>query len=469
LLLREFLASLLFGKSAQAKAIMKSEILLRVVITTLIFALNGVTFAIDADLGRFSRAKQQQIRDFARTITNKVPPMVWNFFEAVRVDDWETATNLAARISLASHRYAQSANDDAMTPALATLLWPPIAESYGAYEEFHEWNNHWLHRFGKEIIDSIPRGSIYFGGTDPGRFIISALSESQIEGKPFYTLTQNQLADQAYVDYLRVMYGNKIHIPSTNDVQKAFEEYLNDANERLKRGALKPGEDVREVNGRVQVSGVVAVMQINGLLARKLFQQNPLTEFYVEESYVLDWMYPYQTPHGLLLQLNHETLDAIPEKDLAKDQEYWKKLTDEMLGNWLDEKTSLKTICDFAMKYGSGKHLDDYSGDKTFAANSSGRKCFSKLRTAIAGLYAWRMEHSQDVEERERMYRAADLAFRQGYAIYPSSPEAIYRYINLLTNRRRPDDAILIAKTSLHLDPDNPELKNLVSQMVQRY
>jgi hypothetical protein len=448
---------------------MNFKILNFAVIAALLFYVTSRSYALDADLGRFARSKEQQVRDLARNITNKVPAIVWSFFDAVRVDDWETATNLAARINLASHRYAQADNDEAMTPALATLIWPPIAESYGAYEEFHDWNSRWLHRFGREIVGSLPRGSIYFGGTDPGRFIISALCESQIEGKPFFTVTQNQLVDRAYLDYLRVMYGNRIHIPSTNDVQKAFENYLEDANERLKRGQLKPGEDVRVVNGRVTVSGAVAVMQINGLLAKNLVDQNPQRDFFVEESYALDWMYPYLAPHELIFQLNRQPLPAISEREVAKDQEYWKKLTEEMLGNWLSETTSVNTICEFAQKYGPGKHLDDYSGDKAFAANASARKCFSKLRTAMAGLYAWRMEQAQASEERERMYRAADLAFRQGYAIYPSSPEAIYRYTNLLASRHRPDDAFLIAKTSLHLDPENPELKTLVSKLVERY
>src|SRR5205807_532054 len=112
-------------------------------------------------------------------------------------------------------------------------------------------------RFGREIIDSIPRGSIYFGGTDPGRFIISALSESHREGRPFFTLTQNQLADQTYLEYLRDMYGQKLQIPTNDDLQRVFQDYLADAQQRMKDGKLKPGEDVRIINDRVQVSGQV--------------------------------------------------------------------------------------------------------------------------------------------------------------------------------------------------------------------
>ena len=66
------------------------------------------------------------------------------------------------------------------------------------------------------------------------------------------------------------------------------------------------------------------------------------------------------------------------------------------------------------------------------------------------------------------MYRAADLAFRQGYAICPASPEAVWRSVNLLSSRRRYDDAILIVKTGLHLDPDNQQLKGLLSQLLKQ-
>jgi predicted Zn-dependent protease len=136
---------------------------------------------------------------------------------------------------------------------------------------------------------------------------------------------------------------------------------------------------------------------------------------------------------------------------------------------WAKSNTSIKAVCDFAHKYGSGKNLGDYPGDKTFAANLAARKTFSKLRAAIAGLYIWRMEHSADSDDRDRMYRAADLALRQSYAMCPSLPESVFRYANLLLSRRRPDDAILIAKTSLSLNPDDQQLQNLVSRLVQQY
>ena len=425
----------------------------------------GRATAMDSNLGQFLYAKQQQIRGFSETITNKVPRIVWKFYDSAGVEDWDTASNLFRQINAASRRYLQETNDEAMTPALATVLWPPISESYGACEQFHLWNKRWLHRFGSGVIDSIPPGSIYFGGTDPGRFVVSALCESQVEGRPFFTLTQNQLADATYVDYLRAMYGKKIHIPTVGDVQKSFEEYTADAQRRKETGRLKPGEDVQMVNGHVQVSGQVSVMAINGLIARSVFEDNSSRNFYVEESFPLEWMYPYLAPHGLIFQLNNEPLTRLSDAAVQKDLQYWKKLSDDALGGWLDEKTSLNDVCDFAYKYGLGQRLADYPGDKDFAGSDQARKCFSKLRSSIGGLYAWRAENAPDADERKRMYEAADYAYRQSYAMCPYSPEAMYRYVNLLIEHQRTDDAVLLVKTVLRLTPDDAQLRALLTTL----
>ncbi len=422
--------------------------------------------AIDPALGQFAIVKQAQIRELAGTITNKIPPLVWRFFDALRVDDWETASNVAMRINAASHRYSVSTNDESLTPALGTLIWPPISESYGAYEQFHEWNNRWLHRFGSDIIKSIPPGSIYFGGTDPGRFVVSVLCDSQVEGRPFFTLTQNQMADSTYMDYIRAMYGSKITLPTKEDVQQAFSDYAADVERRRQKGQLKPGEQVSNADGHLQISGQVSVMEINGRLVKMIFDNNPQRRFFIEESFPLDWMYPYLTPHGLIFELNRETQPEITPAEVSKDQACWQKITDEALGKWLTNGTALKEVCDFADKYGTGTHLEDYPGDKDFGGSVQTRKCYSKLRSSQAGMYAWRAQNAANNDERRRMNEAADLAYRQSYAICPYSPEAIYRYLNFLMAQNRIDDGIVMLKTSLHLEPDNEMLKSTLDKLM---
>ena len=103
---------------------------------------------IDVDLARFATSKQEQARDLARDLKDPVPSYAWSFFDAVQVDDWETATNLATRLYRASGRY--SADTNLISPALYTTVWQPIHETVGAHEAFHNWDNKLLHRFGSE-------------------------------------------------------------------------------------------------------------------------------------------------------------------------------------------------------------------------------------------------------------------------------------------------------------------------------
>ena len=48
--------------------------------------------------------------------------------------------------------------------------------------------------------------------------------------------------------------------------------------------------------------GNVAVMMINGLLCRVIFDHNPTNSFYIEENFPLEWMYPYETPIGVIMK-----------------------------------------------------------------------------------------------------------------------------------------------------------------------
>ena len=63
------------------------------------------------------------------------------------------------------------------------------------------------------------------------------------------------------------------------------------------------------------------------------------------------------------------------------------------------------------------------------------------------------------------MLKEAEFAFKQAYSFCPYSPEAVFRYINLLIGLGRVDDARLIAVTSRKLDPNNSQMDNLVSEL----
>ena len=322
------------------------------------------------------------------------------------------------------------------------------------------------------IIKSIPAGSIYFGGTDPGRGVPTAFCKSHADADPFFTLTQNALADGTYLEYLRAMYGGKIYTPTAEDSQRCFQEYMTDATRRMQEKKLKPGEDVRMVDGRVQVSGQVAVMSINGLLTKLIFDRNPDREFYVEESFPLEWMYPHLEPHGLILKLNRKPLAELPEETLDRDREYWRRLVAGMLGDWLDEKTPVSEVTAFVDRVYVRRDLAGFTGDPRFVENDYARKLFSKLRTSIGGLYAWRLNPQSATEYRpkskaeyQRLLNEADFAFRQAFALCPYSPEALFRYVQLLLQLNRMDDAVLITETFLKVDPQNQQARGLLDNL----
>jgi predicted Zn-dependent protease len=179
-------------------------------------------------------------------------------------------------------------------------------------------------------------------------------------------------------------------------------------------------------------------------------------------------MYPYLTPSGLIFELHPQPLGRLSRETMEKDMDYWKKLTGELIGDWLDNNTSVEKVCDFADKVFLQKNLSGFKGDAAFAKNEEAQKCFSKLRSSIGGLYVWRSENGNDTEEKKQAQSNADLAFRQAYALCPYSPEVVFRYANLLENLRRHDDAVLMVKTSVRLSPDDKQFQDLLRSLTRR-
>lgn len=443
---------------------------------------------LDPDLARFVADKRVEVQQLAKAQTNEIPEHVWRFFDAVQQNDFRGASNWFEELRVEgghvrpvskpvpgflgklwawvkSFFKSHGLGAGPPSPFFRSAAWPVLVETYGTFEQFNSWDSKWLHRFGRDVISSIPTNSIYFGGTDPGRFIISALSESQREGRPFFTVTQNQFADGTYLECLRTIYGAKLYIPTAADMEHAFQDYIKDAQHRYETGKLRPGEDFRMTSGRVQVSGQVAVMDINGRIAKILVEKNPDHEFYVEESFPLDWMYPQLSPHGLILKLNPNPLPELNEDVVRKDRDYWNRYVKELIGENFAGDTTVNEACDFVKKVYVEKYLAGFKGDPTFLKDEAARKCYSKLRSSIGGLYVWRAKHAKAKAEEERMRKEADLAFNQAFALCPTSPEAVFRYVNLLLDQDRQAEAMRIAELSLRLDPLNAAMHSLADRL----
>ena len=272
----------------------------------------------------------------------------------------------------------------------------------------------------------MPKGSIYFGGTDYGRFVIATVNALQ-KPSPVFCITQNALADNTYAAHLRAVYGDSIWLPKEADSARAFQRYV----EEVRSGKRGKNAELKMEDGRVQVSGVLGVMEINGILCEMIFEHNKGSHgFFVEESYVLNWMYPYLEPHGLIMRLNRQPLDNLSEETVSRDRDFWQRYI-----GLLEERPG-------------------------FAANTEARKAFSKLRSATAGLYAYR-----------KMRPQAEAAFQQAITLCPTSPEASFRLAQLYAEQERVKEAIEVMAAYLKGNPpdsrDKAEeyMKQLNSQM----
>jgi tetratricopeptide (TPR) repeat protein len=299
----------------------------------------------------------------------------------------------------------------------------------------------------------------------------------------------------AYVEKYRRARGvyppNEIHIPSPEESSKCFEDYTQDVGRRSQINQLEPGEDVKIENGRVQVSGQVAVMNINGLLCKVIFDSNPTNSFYVEESFPLKWMYPYESPFGIIMKINRDPQSELSTNVFALDHQFWSKFSSRLCGNWINYDTTVQQIADFVDLTYIHNNYKGYIGNRAFVRDDDAQKAFSKLRSSQAGMYAWRCglpgsspfcppEYRQKTAaSQDALIRETDFAFKQAFAFCPYSPEAVYRYVNFLLGLAQTeemnghpdkaghyfDDAILVGETCKKLDPYNDQITSLINNV----
>lgn len=269
---------------------------------------------------------------------------------------------------------------------------------------------------------AMERDAIFFGGTDPGRFVPTYMIFSARVRPDVFLITQNALADHTYMSVMRDLYGDDIWIPTPRDTNMAFQRYVDD----VRSGRIPASAAIAvDASGKVSIRGVQGVMEINGILCRMIFDANNWKhDFYIEESYVINWMYPYLEPHGLILKINNEPLQELTDEMIRNDMEFWEWYTERLLNN------------------------------EHFLRSAVARKSFSKLRCAIAGLYAYR-----------NLFDEAETAYRQAVELSPISPEANFRLADLYIRRGRFNDAYALMERNLELDPRNDKIVNFMRQI----
>ncbi len=362
----------------------------------------------------FATIKQSEVTNLAHDLDLPLHPGIDLFFKAAIDDDWSAISN-------AFDRLTDSAETHWERPIIRNPLWIPIHETYGAHEEWAEWkyDTALLRMLYDPILASMPDGSIYFGGTDFGRFLVTAVRDAR-DSPDIIVLTQNALTDASYAEYLRHAFGDRVWMFSVDDKRRALQRYVDE----VKSGKREP-DHIEFSSGRVNLRGAEAVMEINGLIAEMIFEHNKEKhEFYVEESYVIDWMYPYLEPHGLIFRLHEEEQDGLSKETVTKDQSFWNDYVDKLMAH------------------------------PTFEGNLEARKAFSKLRAANAGLYAYLGR-----------FELAEHGFRQALQLFPKSPEVYFRLGDMYEKQGHTEKAIEAFEELIHLEPKNERAQERLTRL----
>jgi hypothetical protein len=146
------------------------------------------------------------------------------------------------------------------------------------------------------------------------------------------------------------------------------------------------------------------------------------------------------------------------------------------VGNLLDDETSVSDLVASVERVYVRHDLQGFTGDPAFVENHYAKAMLSKLRSSIAGVYAWRLATNSPAEyqpkteaARQRLVQQTDLAFRQAFALCPYSPEAVFRYVKVLVESNRLEDAHLIAETAVHANLANSLPKDPFRDLTQRH
>ena len=350
------------------------------------------------DLGdafrRFVTLKQVEIRRVSSAFGVDKPSEVQTFIAAIESRKWRLAEK-----SYEEYRFVKARNMDIASGSLSAGL----QDISGVVELMAKWASEPMDVYVQESLRDIPAGSVIFGGTDQGRFFNIYGSLLTRSGEVM-VVTQNALADVTYSEYIRVAHSNRLTMYTTNEASATYARFVTDV-----KSGRRARSFLRSVKGQEQVSGVDAVMEINGMLAEIVFERNRSNHaFFVEESYVIPWMYAYLTPHGLIMKLNSAPLAVLPQESITADQAYWAKIESRLLSM------------------------------PSFVTNVTARQAFAKSRCAIAGIYAFRKTDA-----------TAEQAFRQALRLDPTSIEGCFRLASFLRERGKIDQAVEVVKANI--------------------
>ena len=320
-----------------------------------------------------------------------------------------------------------------LAPALLVL---PILTFRGS-EASCSQRNHWFGwMFGHDMLKDLPPGSVMIGGTDPGRFVATYMifgespqpskhkQDPSFDRRDLYILTQNALGERNYMKYLRDHYTAARPKPVNT-----FERWLGREHSYPAKPLILPTEEetqemIKIVAKNEQESGRPLgkeSSELFSLILRWIWENNRAEhEFFIEESFPINWTYDYAIPHGLIYQLNKTKLQSLPPEVVETDFAYWKDYSARLLN------------------------------DPNFPEDFDAQRSFSKLRQSIANIYRHRGMSSE-----------AERAYHEALALWRGNAEAIAALMPYLWDRRQFDQFIVLCDRALQEDPNNFDLWRL--------
>lgn len=342
-----------------------------------------------------------------------IPEEFDHLMQAARSADWPAVSNQYEQIRKKSHWYA---HDEPNDPRFVTQLFHPLHETYWTFNYLRAWPPELVEEYCEMVLSDLPFNSILFTGSDSSRFLIGSLAEQRGRGDIAF-ISQNALADFSYEEYLRSIYGERIRIPSDEELTAAFSRYVEQVNKE------------HPADGSVSVGDASDVMRINGFIAKNIVEENRATSrIFVEEAYVIPWMLPYLKPHGLVMELMPEPVTTISAQEVQQDAQLWRDLE---------------------------LHL---SATYKISANEWSGMAYALMRSAIAGVYA----------ERE-MYNEAEAAFRQAMRLAPNYPSSAFRLaVQVLAPQGRVEEAVVLLQDLEKAHPENKEYRKYIERLSKR-
>jgi tetratricopeptide (TPR) repeat protein len=282
-------------------------------------------------------------------------------------------------------------------------------------------------QFGHDMLKDVPKGSVIFGGTDPGRFVPTymILGESSqppwvkrdpdFDRRDLYIITQNGVGEGLYRKYLADQYG-----PNRPAPMNAFERWLGRADAYPKTPLVFPTDEeiraaVEKEMEKQSAAGTVDPVAAHSVVTRLIWEKNKdAHDFFVEESFPLEWSYDHALPHGLVYQITKEPLKELPQDVVKKDMEFWNGYVESLLRN--------------------PEFVEDYDAQRSF----------SKLRTTTGHIY-----------EHWKMLKEAEIAYRQSLLLWPGNPESLNALSGILWDRGDYEGVIKLLEPANAADPNN--------------